>query len=772
MGSERIFSARGLTVPGFHAEQGGMYEFSLSVRLSRKTDLDLFLSADQYYRFFLDGKEVGRTAERGTFQRWFMDKIPLSLSSGKHELKALVWHCGRNCTAALVESHELAFFLESSTEKALFNTGLAPWKCRKLPGVSFHRHLIIPNGWTGVHAETTVDHQLRPGPWETPVPVAFDYHLCDPMLPFPQDRIVDDFLEPLVCQSSLDGAVREELPLEPAQKILKGESWKIPAHTVCRAIFRLADYDCGWPLLSVKDGNGCKVSISLAESLFLAEDSMEKGRIDEFSGKYFRGVTDRFVLDGEPHQLQPPVWRSGNYLQIGIQTEDIPVRLNSLQWKSTPSALPMDGQIHTSDEDWESLIKIAERSLQMNSHDRFTDCPYYEQLSYTGDGRLELLSSYTVSHSDVLARKMILQFADTANVSDVILCRTPASAADILPSFSLWFAGMLHDYARWKNDPEFVRQCLPALCKNNHYFLQRTEKDGLFRFRKNEIKPTGRYWDFIDWVPEWTRGEVTGDSLNAEDGMNTVINWLLVYSLELSAELESGFGADEEAERDRRAAQRTFSALQPYLDPSAGLYNLRGIAGEYAEHPQILSVLSGLEPAQMLRARMIRMNEQQDIAHGAILFIHYLWEAAKKTGTMQRFFMPHWKDFLGVIERGGKTFPETFYHSRSECHGWGAVILFTLTSVLGGIAPDGWGFRKAKIEPELELLPDEFHILCPHPAGGCIKENVIRTKTGWDIEISLPDGVEGLFRWKDQERKLRGYQNFEIKANQLKEKQA
>ena len=762
---DSCFSAKFISSQSFSGDEGGVYEFALSVHIEKEAAFDFLITADQYYRFFIDDAEVGRTLERGTFQRWFTDKTSCVLTAGEHNLKAIVWHCGEKCTAALLESHGLAFFLESSIEKEKFNTGTAPWKCRKLPDVTFQRHLIYSYGYSFVHAETTTDFRNAPDVWTPPAIVPFEYKLSLPMLPPPNDRIIDGFLEPLVWQKGLEGATMPELPLEPVRKLLKHEGMTIPPHTDCRILFRLADYDSGWPILAVSDGNGSRIALALAESLFECPESannMEKGRIDEYVGKFFRGVKDQFVLDGSDHLLQPPVWRVGNYLRIAIQSGDEPLELRGLAWKSAPSALSMDGVIQTSDSAWNSMVGIAKRTLEMNSQDHITDCPYYEQLSYTGDGRLELLSSYVMSRNDALARKMIIQFADTAEANEAILCRTPSSDADILPSFSLWFVGIVHDYARWRNEPELVKQCLPALRKNMQYFLDNCAKDGLFRFKKNKMWKGGRYWDFIDWVPEWTNGVVSGDSLSADDGMNTIINWLLVYALRLSVELEEEFGSMEMAERYRAAAQRTVAALQPYCDESTGLYNLRGIAGEYAEHQQILSVLAGDESEAAAHARMERTAVQQGIARGSILFIHYLWEAAKKTGTLPLFFMPRWEKFLSVIKRGGRTFPETFYHPRSECHGWGAITLFTMTSILGGIAPDSWGFKRVLIQPELELLPVDFSANCPHHAGGFIKETIRHRQDGWQIAVSLPDGVEGVFRWKGIERKIIGAQTFEI----------
>ena len=33
----------------------------------------------------------------------------------------------------------------------------------------------------------------------------------------------------------------------------------------------------------------------------------------------------------------------------------------------------------------------------------------------------------------------------------------------VIPPFSLWWVAMVHDYAMWRNDPEFVRERMPGV---------------------------------------------------------------------------------------------------------------------------------------------------------------------------------------------------------------------------------------------------------------------------------------------------------------------
>ena len=43
------------------------------------------------------------------------------------------------------------------------------------------------------------------------------------------------------------------------------------------------------------------------------------------------------------------------------------------------------------------------------------------------------------------------------------MSRAPTRQQQYIPPFSLWWIGMVHDYWRYVDDPEFVREMLPGV---------------------------------------------------------------------------------------------------------------------------------------------------------------------------------------------------------------------------------------------------------------------------------------------------------------------
>ena len=86
------------------------------------------------------------------------------------------------------------------------------------------------------------------------------------------------------------------------------------------------------------------------------------------------------------------------------------------------------------------------------------DTPYYERMRYIGDTRIQALISYVVAGDDRLARQAIQAFNDSRVPDGLTRSRYPSSVTQIIPTFSLLWIGMLHDFWIYRGDEEFVKE--------------------------------------------------------------------------------------------------------------------------------------------------------------------------------------------------------------------------------------------------------------------------------------------------------------------------
>src|SRR5690606_19447714 len=100
----------------------------------------------------------------------------------------------------------------------------------------------------------------------------------------------------------------------------------------------------------------------------------------------------------------------GRYVELIIETASEPLTIDGLVFRETRYPLTMEGRVDLADPRFNATVPIMWRTLQMCSHETYMDCPFYEQLMYTGDTRLEALVTCLMTADDRLPRKALTMF--------------------------------------------------------------------------------------------------------------------------------------------------------------------------------------------------------------------------------------------------------------------------------------------------------------------------------------------------------------------------
>src|SRR5439155_5858573 len=152
------------------------------------------------------------------------------------------------------------------------------------------------------------------------------------------------------------------------------------------------------------------------------------------------------------------------------------------------------------------------------------------RLQYIGDTRIQALISYTAAGDDRLARQAIEAFNDSRVPDGLTQSRYPSSLVQMIPTFSLMWVGMVHDFWMYRGDAEFVRGQVAGTRTALDWFLRRQRADGLL----GKIS----WLAFVDWGAEFKDGVPPQD----EEGGSAVMTLRFVEALRYGAELEGTFG--------------------------------------------------------------------------------------------------------------------------------------------------------------------------------------------------------------------------------------
>ena len=464
------------------------------------------MSADNRYRLFVNGVPVCFGPARGDLANWHYESIDISgfLKPGKNLLAAVVWNFGEEKPWAQI-SLKTAFIVQGNHKaEQIINTD-ASWK-------------VIQNNSYKPYTENTkklgefivigpgdeLDAALYPWDWEKENYQDrqwLEVRVLDQGHPRGVGTDINWVLTPRLIPAMEQkfqrfASVRQTSGLSAPKGFLEGKSkWTIPANQKVSILFDQSVLTTGYPELNVSMGNGSQIKLVYAEALF---DSLgNKGNRNIIEGKKIKGYADLFLPDGGHERIFRPLWfRTWRYLELEIETKNEPLIIND--FTSEFVAYPL-AEIASFNSDQETLNRIWNtgwRTARLCANETFYDCPYYEQLQYIGDTRIQALISLYVSGDDRLVRNALLQFDGSRFSEGLTQSRYPSASPQVIPPFSLFWVNMVHDYWTLREDPDFIKSFLPGIDNVLNWFIQRIDSD-------TGLLGKVAYWNFVDWTDEW-----------------------------------------------------------------------------------------------------------------------------------------------------------------------------------------------------------------------------------------------------------------------------
>ncbi len=748
------WSAKWISVPGAPPFNYGVYHFRRTFQLASKpAHFVIHVSADNRYQLFVNGDRSAEGPARGDLYHWRYETVDIAplLKAGGNTLAAVVWNFGQYAPEAQL-TWQTGFLLQGDTEpERIADTGVS-WRCTRDGAYS-----PLPVTYADVHGYYAagpgerIDGSKYPWGWERP---GFD----DAAWPQasvlsnggPRDSsdapnrwmLVPRTVPAMEEKSERIVALRESSGVQPpAGWPAKPAMFAIPANTKAKLLLDQSYLTTGHTELDVSGGKGSTISLGYAEALM--DPSGRKGTRNEIAGKRLIGYKDIFVPDGGTHRLFRPLWwRTWRYLEMTVETGAEPVTINDL--RGVFSAYPFErrAKLDTGDPDIGKILDIGWRTARLCAHETYMDCPYYEQLQYVGDTRIQSLVSLYMSGDDRLMRSAIAQLNESRTAEGATYSRAPSRLQQYIPPFSLWWIGMVHDYWMYRDDPQFVREMLPGVRQVLSFFARYQKPDGVL----------GRvpWWNFADWVPAWRDGAPPRDADGSE---SSIIDLQLLLAYQWAADLEEALGSRALASGDRDDTARLASAIQShYWDSARRLYADNSDHSKWSVHANVLAILAGLAKSDDARTLLDRTLEEHGLEQPTFYFRHYLHTALNLVGEGDRYLsmLDPWR---GMMRLGLTTWAENPEPARSDCHAWSASPNFELFRTVLGVDTAAPGFKKVSIRPFLGDLK-EVSGSVPHPNGTIQVRLLRRGSEGIHAEIELPSGTPGIFAWAGRTKEL------------------
>ena len=747
--------ARWISVPNTSPFDYGVYHFRRAFDLASPPAAFLIhVTGDNRYKLYVNGDLVSLGPARGDLTHWRYESVDIArrLKPGRNVLAAVVWNFGELAPEAQVTNRTGFLVQGDGPAERIVDTG-KDWKClRDAAYQPAPRDPDMARFYYVAGPGDQVDAAQYPWGWEQP---AFDdsaWPAAEPVSPGAprdsQDAPNRWMLVPRPIPAvELKPETIDVLHPRKIDGILpptSGRGLAVSPHSRVTLLYDHTVLTTAYPQLTVAGGKGSRIDLAYAESLFLP-DLRGKGNRNEIEGKRFVGVHDLFIADGGARRFEPLWWRTWRYLQLTIETQDDPLTILGLGAVYTGYPFERKARFAAGSPEIDRILDTGWRTARLCAHETYMDCPYYEQLQYAGDTRVQALVSYYMAGDGRLARNALELLDSSRTAEGATYSRAPSRLQQYIPPFSLWWIGMLHDYWMYRDDPAFVARMLPGVRAVLSFFAARQKDNGSLG-----LMP---WWNFVDWTREWSDGVPP----HRADGNSAPLDLQLLLAYQWAADMEATLGSRSLADADRQTAARLRDTIRnAYWDPGRKLFADTPDKRAFSQQANALAVLAGVSEGGEARDLIVRTAADASLVQCSIYFRHYLHAALNKAGEGDRYL-----DMLGtwraMLANGLSTWAETADPARSDCHAWGASPNYELFRTLLGIDSDAPGFRRVIIRPFLGKLTQVSGAI-PHPAG---EVGVALTLQGakLDAVITLPAGVTGRFEWRGQARELRSGEN-------------
>jgi len=721
----------------------------------------IWISADTRYKLYINGVFVELGPARGDNHAWYRDEIDIAsyLKEGGNVLAVEVLrypvaHTDGNFSMFRTCTPGLFFETHNDMDESENIYADESWRCRMSEGCKFVREregfapLMFMEERTG---EMSNAGWKLPGFNDSNWEYAYAYNAREMKNSSTPGNLSE---RPIPYMRKDPCNFAGVVPKNTSQEIFTWEPFLQGAGTVTlhAGIKQTIEIDageltCGYISLRVKNGAGSKIRLLCSEGYVRngtypgSASPIKDNRLDWENG-YLSGYTDIYNVSGYGSdnllEIFEPFWfRTFRFIRLEIETGEELV-IEGFDYLETGYPLAVSTTAEASDDRFPAIWDISLRTLKRCMHETYIDCPFYEQLQYIMDARVEILYTYMISADDRLARQCMDDFRRSQRADGLLNACYPTVAANVIPMFSVYYILMVYDHMMFFGDEELVRTHLGTIDNILNFFEQHLDDRGMLESIGG--RNGSRYWSFIDWAIPWR--DTTGMPLAGMGGRPLTMESLLyIYGLMHAAKLCEYVGRNDTAREYNKRAEKVRCAVNVCCRDEEGVYLDGPGIKEYSQHCQVFALLTDTVAATQGRKLILKsLEDENKFAQCTVAMTFYLCRAMEKAGIYDKT-KDIWNIWQEMLQNNLTTCVENNLDQRSDCHAWGALILYELPAAILGVRPGAPGYEKILISP----VPGYLN----HAKGsvatkwGMVDVEWFRRRDGsLDLRYNVPEGVK------------------------------
>ncbi|MFD0670896.1 family 78 glycoside hydrolase catalytic domain [Cohnella sp. GCM10027633] len=638
-------------------------------RQPRKASLRI--SADDYYKLYVNGRFVGQGPAQGYPFRYYYNEWELSeyLAAGHNTIAIHVYYQGLLNRAYNSGDLRMGAIAELNTDNgfALFTD--ATWKFMR--AAQFQS-----SGTVGYDTQflENIDQRLAIPNWHAP-------------------GYSDETWEQAAVNQRAD---YELFPQEtPAVSVYRIAPALVTQLDEGRYLLDFGHELTGQFEMTAKGDAGQRIELRFGEELELGDRSVK------FEMRCNCNYRETWTLSGRADTLEQFEYKAFRYVEVIGPAEAI----DPDSFAAIVRHYPIDAEacrFETEDELLQRIWDICKLGVQLCAQENFVDCPSREKGQYLGDNTVMGHTHMYISGDLRLFKKAIRDFALSATVCPGIMAVAPGSFMQEIADFSLQWPMQLLNYYRHSADIAFLKEMHPVAEGILSHFGSYRRADGLLENVKDK-------WNLVDWPDNLRDGYDFPLTRPVSDGCHNVINALYYGCIQTVQEIRRILNIDH----DDELPQLKQAFISAFYRPDARLFADATASGHASLHANIFPLLFDIAPNDSIDSIMA-LIERKRFSCG-VYMSYFLLKALAKHGRKQLIYdlitCDDERSWANMIREGATSCFEAWGKEQkwntSLCHGWASSPIPVLIEDVIGISPMEPGWGKIAYKPGIpEGMPD------------------------------------------------------------------
>jgi len=343
----------------------------------------------------------------------------------------------------------------------------------------------------------------------------------------------------------------------------------------------------------------------------------------------------------------------------------------------------------------DDIFAICRQGVKLGAQEAFLDCPSREKGQYLGDGTITAHAHLLLTGDKDMYRKMLLDFAASSRICPGLMAVAPGNEMQEIADYSCQYPEQILTYYELTGDIDTVRELMSVVDGLEDHFDRYLNRYGL-------IESVVDKWNLVDWPHNLRDGYDFVIDQPIGPGMHNVIN-AFYYGLKRDADRMRallGLPLRNEAEAVRKAYIDVFRKADGLFRDAAG-------SEHTALHSVVLPLYYGITEEEDIPAA-IECIRQKGICCGVYMAYFVLKALARcgEYGLMSRLLLSEGvHSWANMLREGATSCWEAWGRDQkantSLCHPWASAPVIVLIEDMAGIRAAKPGFESISHNPHM-----------------------------------------------------------------------